>query len=136
MMLTNKIHPNESVCSPHFWCSHFEWQGRSAQDHPVALACVMSWYHTLHQGQALALCGLRKLPECPSSGDGRECDVALKAGSSIPQQKGGGERGRQAWVRLWGHCWRQKQGKCRKDKMQAEAVCNESLEFCGHFKVM
>lgn len=80
----------------------------------------MPWYHTLHLGRMellrthnLATAGpaslplwLRKLPECPSSGDGRDCDIALKAGGSIPQQEGGGERGRQAWVRLWGHCWK------------------------------
>lgn len=59
---------------------------------------------------------------------------SLEAAALSRKQEVRGE-GRIVWVRLWGHCWKQKQGKCRKDKMKAKAICNESLEFCGHFKV-
>lgn len=37
-----------------------------------------------------------KLPDCLTSGEGRQCDVALEPAGSSPQEEGGGERGRQA----------------------------------------
>lgn len=72
MTLPNKRHPSESNCGPHFWCSHFERQGRSVQDHPEALGHAMPWHHTLHLGRmeflrkhSLATAGPVSLPLWP-----------------------------------------------------------------------
>lgn len=72
MTLTNKRHPSESNCGPHFRCSHFVRQGRSVQDHPVALGHAMPGYHTLHLGRmeflrehSLATAGPVSLPLRP-----------------------------------------------------------------------